>query len=54
MRGFSDLFGAYQLIKTLESKGKSHAEVMDTLLEKYGEKNPEVNVMPQDRKEDIQ
>jgi len=45
--GPSSLFGAYQLIKTLESKGMSHAEVMNSLLEKFGEKNPEVNVMPQ-------
>jgi hypothetical protein len=52
--GPSPLFGAYQLIKTLESKGKSHAEVMDALLEQYGEKNPEVNVMPQGKKEDAQ
>lgn len=46
--GPSPLFGAYQLIKTSEIKGKSREEVMNALLEKYGEKNPEVNVMPQD------
>jgi hypothetical protein len=44
--GPSSLFGAYQLIKTLESKGKTREEVMSELLEKFGEKNPEVNVMP--------
>jgi alkylhydroperoxidase/carboxymuconolactone decarboxylase family protein YurZ len=44
--GPSSLFGAYQLIKTLESKGKAQEEVMSELLEKFGEKNPEVNVMP--------
>jgi hypothetical protein len=44
--GPSSLFGAYQLIKTLESKGTSHDEVMNALLEKFGEKNPDVNVMP--------
>ncbi len=49
--GPSSLFGAYQLTKTLESKGKSHDEVMNALLEKFGEKNPEVNVMPHGRKE---
>jgi hypothetical protein len=52
--GPSSLFGAYQLIKTLESKGKPRSEVMEVLLEKFGEKNPEVNVMPQGRKEDIE
>jgi hypothetical protein len=52
--GPSPVFGAYQLIKTLESKGKSRNEVMEVLLEKYGEKNPEVNVMPQGRTEDTQ
>jgi alkylhydroperoxidase/carboxymuconolactone decarboxylase family protein YurZ len=49
--GPSSLFGAYQLIKTLESKGKSHDKVMNALLEQFGEGNPQVNVMPQSRKE---
>jgi len=44
--GPSSLFGAYQLIKTLEDKGKSREEVMSELMEKFGEKNPEVSVMP--------
>ena len=44
--GPSSLFGAYQLIKTLENKGKSRGEVMNALMEKFGEKNSEVNVMP--------
>ena len=44
--GPSSLFGAYQLIKTLESKGKTRAEVAAALLEEYGENNPGVNVMP--------
>jgi alkylhydroperoxidase/carboxymuconolactone decarboxylase family protein YurZ len=48
--GPSSLFGAYQLIKALENKGKSREEVMSALLEKFGEKNPEVNVMFQDAK----
>jgi len=52
--GPSPLFGAYQLIKTLESKGKPRPEVVQILLEKYGEKNPAVNVMPQEKTEDIQ
>jgi alkylhydroperoxidase/carboxymuconolactone decarboxylase family protein YurZ len=52
--GPSSLFGAYQLIKTLESKGRPHVEVMEFLLERFGEKNPEVNVMPQGKREDIE
>jgi len=48
--GPSSLFGAYQLIKTLERNGNSREEVMDALLEQFGEENPEVNVLPQDAK----
>jgi alkylhydroperoxidase/carboxymuconolactone decarboxylase family protein YurZ len=44
--GPSSLFGAYQLIKTLEGKGKTREEVMGGLIEKFGEKNPDVNVIP--------
>ena len=44
--GPSSLFGAYQLIKTLEGKGKTREEVMGELIEKFGEKNPDVNVIP--------
>jgi len=51
--GPSPVFGAYQLIKGLEAKGKPRAEIMEALLEKYGEKNPEVSVMPQGRREDV-
>lgn len=43
--GPSSLFGAYQLIKTLEGKGKTREEVMGELIEKFGEKNPDVNVI---------
>ncbi len=43
--GTSTLFGAYQTIKILEGKGKTRKEVMGELMEKFGEKNPEVNVM---------
>ena len=43
--GPSSLFGAYQLIKTLEGKGKTREEVMGGLIEKFGEKNPDVNVI---------
>jgi len=44
--GPSPLFAAYKRIKTLESKGKTRKEVMRTLLEEFGEKNPDVNVIP--------
>lgn len=50
--GPSRFFGAYQCIKTLESRGKFRDEVMKALLEKHGENNPEVNVTPQDGKRD--
>jgi len=45
--GPSSLFGAYQLIKTLENKGKTREHIVGELMENFGEKNPEVNVMPQ-------
>jgi alkylhydroperoxidase/carboxymuconolactone decarboxylase family protein YurZ len=48
--GPSSLFGAYQLVKTREEKGASREEVMEALLDTYGESNPDVNVLPQDRK----
>jgi len=44
--GPSSLFGAYQLIKTLENKGKTREEVVRALMDNFGEKNPEVIVMP--------
>ncbi len=47
--GPSSLFGAYKLIKTLEGKGSTREEIMSELMENFGEKNPEVNVMHQDR-----
>ena len=40
--GPSSLFAAYQLIKKSEAKGMSREEVMQKLIEKFGEKNPEV------------
>lgn len=47
--GPSPLFGAYQLIKNLENKGISRSDIMAELLDTFGESNPEVNVMPQDK-----
>ncbi len=40
--GPSPLFGAYKLIKSLEKKELNREEVMKNLLEKFGEKNPDV------------
>lgn len=40
--GPSPLFGAYMLIKNLEKKGTSRSEIVQNLLEKFGEKNPAV------------
>jgi len=45
--GPSSLFGAYQLIKTLEAKGKTRGEVVNALMENFGENNPEVGVVHQ-------
>ncbi len=41
--GPSALFGAYKLVKTLEEKGTDRSEIVASLLEKFGDKNPEVN-----------
>ncbi len=43
--GPSPLFMAYQTIKALEDKGKTREEIMDSLMEKFGDKNPEVGVL---------
>ena len=45
--GPSPLFASYQLIKRLENEGKSRDEVLAKLVEKYGEKNPDVSVLEQ-------
>ncbi len=41
----STLFSAYQTLKNLEERGKTRKAVMRELMGKFGEKNPEVNVM---------
>ncbi len=41
--GPSALFGAFRMIKNLESKGKERAEIVKELMDKFGDKNPEVN-----------
>lgn len=42
--GPSPLFQAYKLIKTHEKKGKSRDEIQQILMERFGEKNPEISV----------
>lgn len=39
------LFAAYKTIKNMERKGNSREEIAAVLMEKYGEKNPDVKVM---------
>jgi alkylhydroperoxidase/carboxymuconolactone decarboxylase family protein YurZ len=48
--GPSALFGAYKLVKTLEEKGKEREEIIQKLLEKFGEKNPDVNTFFKSKK----
>ncbi|PIE51289.1 hypothetical protein CSA37_12115 [Candidatus Fermentibacteria bacterium] len=42
--GPSPLFGAYRMIKSMDSAGKSRNDIMAELLEKFGNRNPEVKV----------
>ncbi len=42
--GPSALFQAYKLIKVQEKNGKSRDEIAQMLMERFGEKNPEVSV----------
>ena len=43
--GPSTLFAAYKTIKNMERKSKSREEIAAVLMEKFGEKNPDVKVM---------
>lgn len=43
--GPSPLFGAYKLIKKLESDGEERSAIVRQLIEKFGEKNPDVGTM---------
>ena len=43
--GPSPLFGAYKLIKKLEGKGVERSDIVKELIEKFGEKNPDVGTM---------
>ena len=42
--GASALFQAYKLIKNSEKQGKSREDICSALREKFGEKNPEMQV----------
>ncbi len=42
--GPSTFFRAYRTIKDLEGKGKTRSEIVDCLMERFGEKNPDVGV----------
>ena len=43
--GPSTLFQAYKLIKNGEKQGKSREDICSALREKFGEKNPEMQVL---------
>ena len=42
--GPSILFKSYKMIKTLEKQNKDRQEIVEILIEKFGEKNPEISV----------
>jgi len=48
--GPSTLFGAYQQIKNSEKKGMERKKIVDSLLEIFGDQNPEVNTLYEKRK----
>ncbi|MFV0496836.1 MAG: hypothetical protein ACK5L0_01515 [Candidatus Fimivivens sp.] len=43
--GPSPLFQAYKLIKTCEKSGEQRGEIKQKLMEKFGDKNPEIKVL---------
>ena len=43
--GPSTLFAAYKTIKNMERKGKDREDISAVLMDKFGEKNPDVKVM---------
>ena len=43
--GPSTLFAAYKTIKQMEKQGKDRSEIVDTLKEKFDEKNPDIKVV---------
>jgi alkylhydroperoxidase/carboxymuconolactone decarboxylase family protein YurZ len=48
--GPSALFAAYKMIKTLEEKETTRDKIVDQLLEKFGDKNPDVNTFYNSKK----
>ncbi|MFK5927648.1 MAG: DUF2249 domain-containing protein [Desulfuromusa sp.] len=50
--GPSSLFAAYQFVKTQEAKGLDRSEIVRTLIDKFGEKNPDVSTFYQAKKGD--
>lgn len=48
--GPSALFAAYKMIKTLEEKETTRDRIVDQLLEKFGDKNPDVNTFYNSKK----
>ena len=42
--GPSTFFRAYRTIKEQEAKGKPRAEIVDLLMDRFGEQNPDVGV----------
>ena len=45
--GSSSLFAAYQFIKTQEGKNSNRSEIVKELIDKFGEKNPDVSTFYQ-------
>lgn len=43
--GLSTLFAAYKMIKQMETQGKERSEIVQTLKEKFSEKNPDIKVV---------
>ncbi len=43
--GPTSLFKAYKMIKNMEKKDNSHDEIMDSLMQNFGEKNQETSVL---------
>jgi len=40
----STVFGAYELIKRMEAQGKKRSDVLSALMEKFGERHPDVGI----------
>jgi alkylhydroperoxidase/carboxymuconolactone decarboxylase family protein YurZ len=40
----STVFGAYELIKKMEAQGKKRSDILSALMEKFGERHPDVGI----------